>query len=348
MDVEERLQILTRGTEEVVTMDELRGLLESSDRITSYIGFEPSGLMHIGQGFIIARKVKDFCEAGLETTILLADWHAYINDKLGGNLGNIRICGSYVRDCFIALGVDPSKTKFIYANDLVGRREYWQKVLAISKNSTIARMRRAMTIMGRKEEDADVDASKLIYPAMQAADILELSVDVALGGMDQRHAHMLLRDVAPKMGVAKPVAVHTPLLAGLQGGERMDSFDFKMSKSRPESFISIHEETEDISTKVNKAFCPPATENNPIIDICEKIIFPAFGEMKVEREEKFGSDIEIDNMDDLLSIYSAKQLHASDLKRAVSYYLDELLQPVREYFRKKPGNLERMKAILNS
>lgn len=338
-----RFDLVVRGAEEVVTEQELESLLAEKEKIRSYVGFEPSGIVHIGQGFVVARKIIDFSEAGFETTFLLADWHAYINDKLDGTLESIKVCGDYVRDCFIALGVDPSKTEFLFAHELVGRREYWQKVLSISKNATVSRMRRAMTIMGRKEEDADIDASKLIYPAMQAADIVELDLDVALGGMDQRHAHMLLRDVADKIGTRKPVAIHTPLLAGLQGGGRMDSFEGKMSKSKPETFISIHEEPEAVEQKIRKAFCPEGdVEDNPVLEICRLVILPEVDEFKVEREEKFGGDVSFTSYEELSGAFAAKELHPSDLKNATTRHLNELLRPIREYFGKHPDNYERV------
>ena len=338
-----RFDLIARGAEEIVTEEELAALLDEKERIRSYVGFEPSGLMHIGQGFVIARKVIDFSEAGLDTIILLADWHAYINDKLDGNLENIKICGDYVRDCFISLGVDPQKTEFLFAHELVGRREYWQKVLSISKNATVSRMRRAMTIMGRKEEDADIDASKLIYPAMQAADIVELDLDIALGGMDQRHAHMLLRDVAGKIGARKPVAVHTPLLAGLQGGGRMDSFEAKMSKSRPETFISIHEKPDAVEQKIRKAFCPEGdVQDNPVLDICGLVIFPEIEEFRVEREEKFGGGISYRSYEELRRAFGGRELHPSALKNATPRYLNEILGPVRAHFEKNLDNYERM------
>ena len=343
-----RFDLIARGAEEIITEEELASLLDEKEKIRSYVGFEPSGIVHIGQGFVVARKIIDFCEAGLDTTFLLADWHAYINDKLDGTLESIKICGDYVRDCFIALGVDPGKTEFLFAHELVGRREYWQKVLSISKNATVSRMRRAMTIMGRKEEDADIDASKLIYPAMQAADIVELDLDIALGGMDQRHAHMLLRDVAEKIGARKPVAVHTPLLAGLQGGGRMDSFEAKMSKSRPETFISIHEKPDAVEQKIRKAFCPEGdVQDNPVLDICGLIIFPEIEEFKVEREEKFGGDVVFTSFGELSRAFGGRELHPSDLKNATTRYLNDMLEPVRAYFEKNPDNYERMLELMS-
>jgi len=107
MDVEQRLALVLRNTEETVTEEELRALLMEKEEPTAYIGFEPSGLVHLGW-VLVAQKIRDLCDAGFKVTIFWADWHAYINDKLGGDLENIRTCARYMQDCFIALGVLPT------------------------------------------------------------------------------------------------------------------------------------------------------------------------------------------------------------------------------------------------
>jgi tyrosyl-tRNA synthetase len=334
MDLDERIEIVKNNTEEIVTLEELKVLLETNERPKAYVGFEPSGFIHIGF-LVCANKIKDLIKAGFDVTILLADWHAFINDKLGGNMENIRKCGKYMEDCFSSLGLN---VRFVYASELIDKKEYWEKVIRIAKNSSLARIRRAMTIMGRKESEAETDSSKLIYPSMQAADIFQLGVDVALGGMDQRKAHMLARDVSEKLGWKKPIAVHTSLLGGLTGAERMES---KMSKSSPESCVFIHDSEENVKRKIKNAYCPMEIENNPVIDICRHIIFREHETITIERPEKYGGNLNLTEAD-LLKIYP-KELHPADLKSAVSKYLIEILRPVREYFKNKPKNLETMK-----
>src|SRR5436853_7313461 len=125
--------------------------------------------MHIGTAFVVGSKVADLVAAGSHTIIYLADWHAYINDKLGGNLENLRVCAEYFKDGFRAVGV-PDAVEYLYANEFVRHPEYWQNVIQASKASTVARIRRALTIMGRKEEDAELGATILIRPARHAAD----------------------------------------------------------------------------------------------------------------------------------------------------------------------------------
>ena len=347
MAVEDRLALVLRGTEEVVTREELRALLEKGGTPRAYVGLEPSGLMHIGTGFVVGQKIADLVTAGFHTIVFLADWHAYINDKLGSSLEAIQSCAEYFRDGFQALGV-PADVEFVTANEFDSHREYWQKVLAVSKASSVARIRRALTIMGRKEEDADLDASKLIYPAMQVADIAWMDLDLAYGGMDQRHAHMLYRDVAPKLGWKQVVALHTPLLPSLEGGGRMDPIAGKMSKSKPDASVLLNDPPAEVERKIGKAFCPAKeTEGNPVLGIAQLILLPRRGSFTVHRDAKYGGDMAYRTYDELAGAYRKGELHPKDLKAGVAAALNAELAPVRAYFDRHPENLSAVRAILD-
>ena len=337
----DKLEKLTGNTGEVVTVDELKTVL-SKGKPKGYIGFEPSGVVHLGWK-ICTNKIKDFLECGFDFTVLLADWHAYINDKLGGDLEKIKACGRYMEDCFAALGV--KGVRFLYASDYVGDPFYWELVLKSAKVNSVARVKRAMDIMGRKQEDAEKDLSKLFYPVMQVADIFYLKVDVAYGGMDQRHAHMLARDTAGKLSLQAPVAVHTPLLTGLQAGGRMNPLEAKMSKSKPDSMISIHDDEETVRRKIRKAFCPEKqVEGNPVLEICRFVVFPELsGEpFVVERPERFGGNLEFLAYNELEKAF-VDGLHPLDLKNATAEYVNRILEPVREYFEKHPESYDNIK-----
>ena len=343
MDATRKLELITRNSLEVVTPDELARLIEKNPKPTAYIGYEPSGFVHAGQ-LITAAKIIDLQDAGVEVTIFLADWHALINDKLGGKIENIRACGEYLKECFLAAGVKDS-AKFVWASDLISRADYWEKFIRIAKASSLQRIKRAMTIMGRTEDEAEIDASKVMYPPMQAADIFELGVDIAVAGMDQRRAHMLARDAAEKLGWKKPIALHTPLLMSLKGGARMDPVDAKMSKSSPGSAVFMHDTPEEITKKIKNAFCPAEVEGNPVIDIMRLIVFPRLGSLHIERPEKYGGPIDFHSFDELQKAYAGGKLHAQDLKKGASESLAEVLKPVREHFKKNPKNLEKIMAL---
>ena len=336
----EKIEILKSNALEIVTLEELKKVLEK-DKPKAYIGFEPSGIVHIGWK-ICTNKIKDFVKCGFDFTILLADWHAYINDKLGGDLEKIKLCGKYMEDCFAAMGVE--KVKYIYASDYVNDPEYWGLVLKIAKNTSLSRAKRAMDIMGRAEDEAEKDLSKLFYPMMQVSDIFYLDLDVAYGGMDQRRAHMLARETAKKIGKKTPVALHTPILTGLQAKGRMNPLEAKMSKSKPESMISIHDNEEAVEKKIMKAFCPEKQiQGNPILEIWKYIIFPEHKEATIARPEKFGGDLTFSSYSEMEKTFAQGKLHPLDLKKSTIQYLNEMLQPIQDYFKKHPKNLEKIK-----
>jgi tyrosyl-tRNA synthetase len=341
----EKLERLIVNTEEVVTIEELKTVLNKPNP-KAYIGFEPSGVVHLGWK-ICTNKIKDFLSCGFDFTVLLADWHAYINDKLGGDIEKIKLCGKYMEDCFAAMGVDTGKVRFVYASDYVNDAKYWELVLKTSKATSVARVKRAMDIMGRAEEEAEKDLSKLFYPVMQVSDIFYLQLDVAYGGTDQRHAHMLARDVAKKIGRTAPVAIHTPLLTGLQAGGRMNPTEAKMSKSKPETMISIHDPPETVKKKLSKAYCPEKQiEGNPVLDICKFVIFPELDgkSFLIERPEKFGGNLEFTTYEALTNAFTAG-LHPLDLKNATANHINKILSPVQLYFEIHPENYNKMKKL---
>jgi len=195
--------------------------------------------------------------------------------------------------------------------------------------------------MGRSGDEAEVDSSKFLYPLMQVTDIFHLDVDLALGGMDQRRAHMLALDVADKLKWKKPVALHTPILTGLDSQGRMDLADAKMSKSDPSSCIFIHDGLDVIRRKLKKAFCPQGEiEGNPIIDLLRFIVFPRLGELTIKRPAKWGGDLHFPDLDRLITSYRDGDIHPLDLKMATAEALGEILRPVQESLVERYGSVE--------
>ncbi len=326
-----------QNAEEIVTPDELRELCARPAK-KAYIGIEPSGQAHLGWK-IVAEKVRDLSQAGFEMTVLLADWHAYINDKFGGDLEKIRTCAEYIKDALEALGVPRTSVKYVCASDYVGDPKYWERIIRISKVTSLSRVKRAMDIMGRKEDELELDSSRLIYPMMQVADIFHLGIDLAYGGLDQRKAHMLARDVGEKYGWKKVTALHTPLLPSLTGTDRMDPVEAKMSKSKPDSAIFITDGEADIRRKIKAAFCPARrVDQNPVLDLCRLVLFPFSGALRISRPAKYGGDLEIRTYSELAELHSSEKLHPADLKAGVSDALVEMLLPVRSYFEAHPEN----------
>ncbi|EQD69209.1 tyrosyl-tRNA synthetase [mine drainage metagenome] len=350
MDIEERLSTIRMGlTEEIITEDDLRKKLSSNRGLTAYNGFEPSGLMHLGTGLASVMEANQLIKAGVDFVMYVADWFAYLNNKLGGDMEKIHMAGEYFIDGWKACGLDTEHTKFVWASDLMKDPEYWEMMLKISKIVTINRVMRSVPIMGRTEGDVQ-NPSMLIYPLMQATDIFMLNgkkgVDICQLGMDQRKVNMLARDIAPDIGRETPVAVHHHLMLGLQQGGRMGgSFDenksidneitFKMSKSKPETAIFINDTAEEVDKKIGKAFCQPSDiSTNPILEICRYIIFPKRAGMVIKRTDAHGGNLEFQSYEEIASTYSKGGIHPLDLKSATAEVLNEILDPIRDYFEK--------------
>jgi tyrosyl-tRNA synthetase len=343
VDTETRVARVVRHAAEVLTPDELRTLFEREPSPRAYIGFEPSGLLTVGQ-LVTARKMRDLLEAGCRLTVFLADWHAWINDKLGGSIERIRAAGRYMEAAFGALGVGPERTEYRFASELVAKEAYWVRVLRVAKATSVARTKRAMTILGRREEEAELDTSRLFYPAMQAADIFELPVDIAYAGMDQRRAHALAREVAHRYGWTPPVAVHTPIVSSLTGGGRMDptseGIEKKMSKSDPTSSIVIPSSPEVVRERLERAFCPAReVDGNPVVELARYVVLPWEGRLAVERPAKYGGAVEFATEEALLDAWRSGGLHPKDLKTAVGESLNRILEPARAHFRERPESL---------
>ena len=119
LDIETKIDLITRlPTEEILTVKDLRHLLENEEHPIAYNGWEPSGLVHLGTGNICAYKMKDFIAAGIKFKAYLSTWHAWINRKLGGDLELIKKSADLFKHSWIALGVPEDKVEFIYSHEL--------------------------------------------------------------------------------------------------------------------------------------------------------------------------------------------------------------------------------------
>lgn len=321
--MKERFDLITRGVTEIITEQELQELLKR-EKFTAYCGYEPSGKIHFGHALTVL-KLMDLQKAGARVLVLLADLHAYLNDK--GTLEEIRRVAEYNRHCFIALGLDPKRTEFLLGSDFQLKPEFMMDVLRMATDTTLLRARRSMAEIARHLEDPDV--AQVLYPIMQAVDIAHLGVDIAVGGIDQRKVHVIAREKLPALGYKKPVCVHVPLIHGTDGAAKMSS-----SKG---NFIAVDDEPSEIKQKIAKAFCPPKqTKDNPVIEHAEYFVLPSAGKLEIKRPERYGGAIEVASAAELKKLYTAGKLHPADLKEAVAAALIELLKPVRDYFAEHP------------
>ena len=340
MNIKQRLELIKQVGEEIVTEEELKKLFETKRNPVAYDGFEPSGTnIHIAQGLLRAININKMTKAGCKFKILVADWHAWANNKMSGNLEHIQKVGKYLIEVWKACDMDLKKVEFVWANELMKSQDYLKIVMQVARNSTVKRIIRCSQIMGRSENEV-LQASQVFYPCMQCADVFYLNADITQLGMDQRKVNVLARETGPKLGFWKPVVVSHHMLMGLgqppkTGNAVERAIEMKMSKSNPDSAIFMTDSKEEVKRKITKAYCPEGiVEENPILYYCKYIIFEKFKTMRIERPEKFGGNLEFVSYEDLETQFSQKKLHPMDLKQSTAGHLNKLIDPIRKKLEK--------------
>ena len=370
MDIETKLNyVLKYPTEEVITIDELKEYLQCGYKLRHYIGFEISGYIHIGTGFMSLAKVVDLQKIGVETMVFLADLHSWINNKLGGDLEIIKkVAVRYYietfKKCIEVLGGDPCNVRFLIASEVYEKEsDYWYLLLDLSRVTTFSEARHSLTILGRKSGES-IPMAWLIYPIMQVADVFILGAHIAHGGIDQRKAYVLARELANKSKIRKlkidtreikPIALFHKLLPALNitGKESKEELsEIKMSKSIPDTCIFLHDNPDDVKRKILRAYCPPREiDMNPIIEITHLICF------RDERKEPFiiekpakygGGRFEYWTFNELVKDYQEGKIHPLDLKNALINEFIRKIEPLVKWFSSGYGAkiLEEMKEII--
>ncbi|MFC2175028.1 tyrosine--tRNA ligase [archaeon] len=326
MTPEERYALVTRNTEEIITEDELKKVCEKKQP-SAYIGYAPTGMLHVGH-LVPLLKTADFLNAGFKVKFLVADLHAYLDDKKTG-WEKLDARSQYyeeaVSGALESLGADPANMEFVRGSKLELNGDYFKNVLKMAGEVTLARTKRAASEVVRFGDEPKL--SGFIYPLMQNEDFRALGVDVCYSGVDQRGIYMLGRELLKE----KPVCVFTPLLPALHGGK----MGGKMSASEDKGKIGLHESADSIVKKMNNAFCEAGkVEGNGVLSLAEHLVFPVRGELVVERPEKFGGNATFKSYAELEKAF-VDGLHPMDLKNAMGKAIAEILEPCRKRLAKK-------------
>lgn len=313
-----RFELITRNTVEGVTEDEVWDLAFDPSGKRAYVGYEPSGELHLGH-LVTVNKLIDLQQAGMDVVILLADIHARLNEK--GTFEEIRETAETMRRQFIAAGLNSARTEFVYGSDFQLGDEYVMDMHEFAMETSMARSKKTVAA-GIASRDENLRLSHANYPVMQAVDIPYLDIDLAVGGMAQRRVHMLARDNLPALGYDAPTCLHTPLVMGLDGEP--------MSSSK-ENFIAMGDDPETIEEKISDAYCPEGElDENPIVDIYKYHLFPRFDQITVTRPDKFGDDVTYTDFREFADAFESGDLHPKDAKSTAADFLDRLLAAGRK------------------
>lgn len=244
---EKQLEIIKRGTAEIIGEKELLEKLKKRKKLIVKAGFDPTAPdLHLGHT-VLLWKLRDFQELGHEVYFLIGDFTAMIGDPTGKSETRppltreevLKNAETYAKQVFKIL--DPEKTVVVFNSEWLGQMSATDLIKLASKY-TVARMLEREDFSKRFKEQRPIHIHEFIYPLLQGYDSVVLKADVELGGTDQKFNLLIGRHLQREYGQEEQVCIMMPILEGLDGVQ-------KMSKSLG-NYIGILEPPEEQFGKV--------------------------------------------------------------------------------------------------
>ncbi|TFH08214.1 MAG: tyrosine--tRNA ligase, partial [Candidatus Thorarchaeota archaeon] len=194
------LETAVSNAEEVVTVDEVRNILKEKPNFNFYYGTAPTGPFHFAY-MIPLNKLIQLAKIGGKGTILLADFHAHLDDQKT-SFEDMDIRSKYYEECIKGVfGKDAKLMEFVRGSTYQSKTDYVEDLFKIAAKVTTKRALRAASEVVRMSGDAKV--SGLMYPLLQILDVKYLEADLIVGGIDQRNIYMLGRELLEGIGFQK-------------------------------------------------------------------------------------------------------------------------------------------------
>ncbi|MEX0723088.1 MAG: tyrosine--tRNA ligase [Gracilimonas sp.] len=250
LPVEEQLEIIRRGTTEIVPEEELIEKLKRSKKenkpLKIKLGVDPTRPdLHLGHS-VILRKMRQFQDLGHEVILIIGGFTAMIGDPTGQNKTRPALTLEEVNEnaeTYIEQAkkiLDEDKLMLTNNYDWLGEMDFMD-VIKLSSKLTVARMIERDDFSKRFESNEPISLHEFLYPLAQGQDSVYLRSDVELGGTDQKFNLLVGRQLQKEDGQEPQVCLMMPLLVGTDGSA-------KMSKSY-DNYIGISEDPNDMYGK---------------------------------------------------------------------------------------------------
>jgi len=247
----EQIDILRKGTVEIIPEDELVKKLENSIKkkkpLKIKLGCDPSVPdLHIGHA-VVLNKLREFQDLGHTAILIIGDYTGMIGDPSGKKKTRPQLTfeetrengKSYFDQASVIL--DRKKTKIMYNSEWLSKIDLKEMINLLGK-FTVQRILERDDFTNRIREQIEISMHELLYPIMQGYDSYAIESDVELGGTDQKFNNLIGRDMQKRFGQEPQVVMLMPLLEGTDGSE-------KMSKSL-NNYIGITDSPRDMFGKV--------------------------------------------------------------------------------------------------
>ncbi len=225
--IEESLEIIQRGTDEVISIEDLTAKLKENRQLRIKVGFDPTAPdLHLGHTVVI-NKMRHFQDLGHEVNFLIGDFTGMIGDPSGKDVTRkpltreqvLANAKTYEEQIFKVL--DPKLTKVVFNSQWLGELGT-AGMIQLASRHTVARMLERDDFEKRYKAQQPIAIHEFIYPLLQGYDSVHLKTDVEIGGTDQKFNLLMGRDLQRAYGNDKPqCAITMPLLVGLDGVNKM-------------------------------------------------------------------------------------------------------------------------------
>ena len=230
LSVDKQIELIRRGTEEIIPEQELRNKLERSiktnEPLNVKLGCDPSRPdLHIGHS-VVLRKLRHFQDLGHQAILVIGDFTAMIGDPSGRNKTRPQLTIEEARDNAKTY-LDQAKAvlnmknlKVCYNSEWLNKMSFSQ-VIKLSSSTTVARMLERDDFTKRYASEVPISLHEFLYPLAQAQDSVELVSDIELGGTDQKFNLLMGRNLQKDIGQDPQCIITMPILEGTDGVEKM-------------------------------------------------------------------------------------------------------------------------------
>ncbi len=251
LEPEQQLRVIKRGTEEIISEEELLSKLRRSREeglpLRIKAGFDPTAPdLHLGH-CVLLKKLREFQDLGHTVMFLIGDFTAMIGDPSGRSETRPPLTKAQVDENALTYRkqvsriLDGERTEVMFNSSWLGKLS-GEDMIRLSALETVARMLERDDFSKRYKSGVSISINEFMYPLIQAYDSVNMKADVEFGGTDQKFNILLGRSVQKHFSQEPQVAVLLPILEGLDGVR-------KMSKSL-DNYVAVEDTPVDMYGKI--------------------------------------------------------------------------------------------------
>ena len=245
--IEQQLELIRRGTDEILLEDELVQKLKLGRPLRIKAGFDPTAPdLHLGHTVLI-NKLRQFQELDHEILFLIGDFTGMIGDPTGKSATRPPLTAEDVAENALTYQeqifkiLDKGKTRVVFNSEWMAKLSS-AEMIKLAASSTVARMLERDDFSKRYKSGQSIAIHEFLYPLIQGYDSVAMQADVELGGTDQKFNLLMGRQLQEQAGQPPQVVITMPILEGLDGVQ-------KMSKSL-NNYIGINDAPKDMFGKL--------------------------------------------------------------------------------------------------